>query len=121
MSKAEQQREELAVVADFLKEMSGLIPKLVQGVLQGLFSEEAGSNVGKAVGNFYKELKQAGMPEQTAVEMTRDYLGTLTKWSEALKGLRVGEFHGVPRGGEIGRRVREEAEKHSEKTPSGET
>jgi hypothetical protein len=44
--------------------------------------------MGKAVAAFYKNLKDGGVPDEEALAMTKDYLGTLTKWSEALKGMR---------------------------------
>jgi len=118
MSHAEREREELAAVADFIKELSNVVPSLVKGVLGTLFSEEAGANMGKAVGNFYKQLKEAGIPEATAVEMTRDYLSTLTKWSDILKGVKIGEFKGEGATWEVRKRVQEHAEKSPEETPT---
>lgn len=83
-----EEREELKAVAEFIRELSSVVPNMVKGVLESFFSEEAGRSMGKAVGNFYNELVKSGIPPQTAVEMARDYLATLTKWSDILKTLK---------------------------------
>jgi len=73
-----------AIMAAVSKE----IPGLVKGVLDAFFSPQAAADIGKAVAVFYKNLKEGGIPEEQALAMTKDYLGTITKWSEALKGMR---------------------------------
>jgi hypothetical protein len=74
-------------ISAILAIVSKEIPGLVKGILNSFFSPEAAADVGKAVATFYKNLKEGGIPEEQALAMTKDYLGTLTKWSEALKGL----------------------------------
>lgn len=75
-------------IAEIFETMSAKIPGLIKGVLDSLFSPEAAANMGKSVAEFYKSLKEGGVPEQDAIAMTRDYLSTLTRWSEGLKGAR---------------------------------
>ena len=74
-------------ISAILASVSKEIPGLVKGILNSFFSPEAAADVGKAVAAFYKNLKEGGIPEEQALAMTKDYLGTLTKWSEALKGI----------------------------------
>ena len=74
-------------ISAILASVSKEIPGLVKGILDSFFSPEAAADVGKAVATFYKNLKEGGIPEEQALAMTKDYLGTLTKWSEALKGI----------------------------------
>ena len=50
--------------------------------------------MGKSVATFYKTLKEGGIPEETAISMIKDYLGTLTRWSEAMKGMKIGQHEG---------------------------
>jgi hypothetical protein len=50
--------------------------------------------MGKSVATFYKTLKEGGIPEELALSMTKDYLGTLTRWSESLKGMKFGHHEG---------------------------
>jgi hypothetical protein len=54
--------------------VSAKVPKLVNDLMGTLYSEEAGSRVGKAVGTFYKELVSAGIPADEALQMTKDYM-----------------------------------------------
>lgn len=75
-------------ISAILAAVSKEIPGLVKGILDTFFSPEAAADVGKAVATFYKNLKEGGIPEEQALAMTKDYLGTLTKWSEALKGMK---------------------------------
>jgi hypothetical protein len=80
--------EELKAV---LETISAHIPNIIRGIIDSFFSPEAGARMGKAVADFYKSLKEAGIPEQEALAMAKDYLGTLTKWSDALKDMRIGD------------------------------
>ena len=83
----EKDKKELKMVSDFIADLADLVPQMVKGVLEGLFSEETGISLGKGVGGFYKELIDAGVPPEKALAMTNEYLGTLTRWPEALKSL----------------------------------
>lgn len=71
-------------VTEILDVVSRKIPELINGLKNTLFSAEAGRDLGKAVGGFYKELVENGIDPDTALVMTKDYLGTL---NGALKGL----------------------------------
>lgn len=86
---SESEKEELKAVAEFIKELSSIVPNMVKGILESFFSEEAGRSMGKAVGTFYNELIKSGIPPQTAVDMAKDYLGTLTRWSDILKTMQI--------------------------------
>lgn len=84
---------------DDVEELKGIlgtvseeVPKIIRGIIDSFFSPEAGANLGKAVAEFYKNLKDAGIPPEEALAMAKDYLGTLTKWSEVLKGLKDVNF-----------------------------
>jgi len=78
------------ILAAVSKELLGL----VKGILNALFSPEAAADMGNAVATFYKTLKEGGIPEDQALSMTKDYLGTLTRWSETLKGMNFGKHEG---------------------------
>jgi len=79
--------EELKAV---LETVSTQIPNLIKGIIDSFFSPESGARMGKAVADFYRSLKDAGIPEQEALAMAKDYLGTLTKWSDILKNTSFG-------------------------------
>ena len=74
-------------ISAILASVSKEIPGLIKGILDAFFSPQAAADIGKAVAAFYKNLKEGGIPEEQALVMTKDYLGTLTKWSEAVKGM----------------------------------
>ena len=81
-------------ISGILAAVSKELPGLVKGILDAFFSPEAAADMGKSVATFYTTLKEGGIPEDTALSMTKDYLGTLTKWSEGLKGMRLGNHEG---------------------------
>jgi hypothetical protein len=81
-------------ISAILAVVSKEIPNLVKGILEAFFSPGSAADIGKAVAAFYKNLKEGGIPEEQALSMTRDYLGTITKWSEALKGMGKMKWEG---------------------------
>jgi hypothetical protein len=98
--------------------LSTEVPALIKGILESVFSEKAGADMGKAAAAFYKQLKEAGMPEETAIKMTEKYLSVFTSLGDVMKGLG-GErsLKGEDIGEEISRKVKEKlAEKHTEKS-----
>ena len=85
----EKEKEEIPVeeIKELLRAVSTEIPTLIKSVIASVFSEEAGRNMGKAAGAFYKELINSGMPPDVAVRMTENYIGVFTNLSELLKGI----------------------------------
>jgi hypothetical protein len=81
-------------IAGILAIVSKELPGLVKGILDAFFSPQAAAEMGKSVATFYKTLKEGGIPEELALSMTKDYLGTLTRWSESLKGMKFGHHEG---------------------------
>lgn len=71
----EKEAEEAAIV---LRAVSKEVPALIKAIISSVFSEEAGRDRGKAVVAFYKELKESGMPEETIIKMTEQYISTLS-------------------------------------------
>lgn len=81
-------------ISGILEAVSKELPGLMKGIIDAFFSPQAAADIGKAVSTFYKNLKEGGIPEEQALAMTKDYLGTITKWSEALKGMGRGRAQG---------------------------
>jgi hypothetical protein len=81
-------------ISGILAAVSKELPGLVKGIVDSFFSPEAAADMGKSVATFYKTLKEGGIPEDQALAMTREYLGTLTKWSEGLRGMKIGQHEG---------------------------
>jgi len=111
-------KEDVEELREVLSVVSKEIPGLIKGIVASVFSEEAGRDMGKAAAAFYKQLKEAGMPEETAVKMTENYVSVFTSLGEIMKRSAGGERRakGEDIGEEISRKVQEKlAEKHREK------
>ncbi len=97
--------EEAEEVEAILGVVSKELPALIKGIIGSVFSEEAGRDMGKAAGAFYKELKESGVPEETAVRMTENYLGMFTSLGDIMKKFEFGK----------GKKSRPEVEKEIER------
>ncbi len=71
-SDVEELREVLSAISDFLKELKEPLEKLFNTLLSAM----DGSKLGEEVAAFYKKLRESGMPEDMAAEMTREYFKT---------------------------------------------
>lgn len=76
---AEELREVLDAVGDRVPK---LIHELVSAVMTTIYSREAGQQLGAAVGAFYKELVDSGIPQDEALAMSKDYIGALSRIME---------------------------------------
>ena len=121
MSEEKVKRKEKIEDAEEIREILGVVskevPALIKSIIGSVFSEEAGRNMGKAAAAFYKELKDAGMPEETAVRMTENYVSVFTSLGDVMKKAVSGEkmVKGEEIGEEISRKIKEKlAEKHKE-------
>jgi len=66
---------------DKIKEILDVVSEKVPGLLKSLsdimYGPEAAKNYALAVATFYKELKAAGMSDEQAYEMTKQYMSNL--------------------------------------------
>jgi hypothetical protein len=104
-------------ITEILNVVSKEVPSLIKGLIESVFSEQAGRDMGKAAAAFYKELKDAGLPEETAVKMTENYVSVFTSLGDLMKGMgKERGAKGQDISEEISRRVRERvAERAREK------
>ena len=63
--------EELKEVMETLNET---VPDLLSGIVKAIYNTEDSKNLAKSTANFYKELVNAGMDEDKAYELTRDFM-----------------------------------------------
>lgn len=77
--------DEAEEIRQVLSAVSTEVPALIKSIVSAVFSEEAGRNMGRAAAAFYKELKESGMPDDVAVEMTQDYIRVFTSLGDILK------------------------------------
>jgi len=73
-------------LGDVLDVVADRVPKLIRELLMSFYSEEAGAQMGKAVGVFYKELVGSGIPPEEALRMAKDYMETVKSIAMQHKG-----------------------------------
>jgi hypothetical protein len=83
--------EDAEEVKAILGVVSKEVPALIKGIVGSVFSEEAGRDMGKAAGAFYKELKESGMPDDIAVRMTENYISVFTNIGDIMKNFKMGK------------------------------
>ncbi|HBL85523.1 MAG: hypothetical protein A2Y17_06395 [Clostridiales bacterium GWF2_38_85] len=64
-------------IGELLDKMAEKLPKMISALMGTLYSAESGKQMGKAVGSFYKELLESGIPQDEAIQMAKDYLLTI--------------------------------------------
>lgn len=67
-------REVAQALPELLDAISGKVPALIRGLIETVFSEQAGRELGKAVAAFYRELKAGGMPDSMVNEIVLEYM-----------------------------------------------
>ncbi len=72
-------------INELLDAVSGKIPKMIGGIMDTMYSAEAGQKMGRAVGSFYKELVDSGIPTQVAVTMARDYMLSMKEIAKSVR------------------------------------
>jgi hypothetical protein len=107
-------KREAQEVKEILGVVSTEIPALIKGLLSSVFSEEAGTSMGKAAAAYYKQLKEGGLPEAVAVKLTEDYMRTFTSLGDMLRGVGKGNWSqkvGDDLRIQIGKKVRDKVDK----------
>ena len=64
-------------IGELLDEVSGKLPKLLEGIQKSYYSVENGANAGKAIGAFYQELAGTGMPQDMVLRLTERFMMSL--------------------------------------------
>ncbi len=76
--------EKIREIAKILEEE---LPTLLEKLINVMYDPEKGQKIGKAVGNFYKELKDAGMGDIIASKLTAMYASNINI-KGTMKGMR---------------------------------
>ncbi len=66
-----QDTEELKEVMTTLKET---IPTLISGMIEAVYNAEDGESLARITARFYRELVTAGMDEDNAFQLTREFM-----------------------------------------------
>ena len=64
-------------IGQLLEVVTEKLPQLLTQLRATLFSADAGREMGQAVGSFYKELIDSGIPEEEALSMAKSYIGSI--------------------------------------------
>lgn len=75
-------------VSEILTVVSEKIPTLIKSIVEIVFSETSGREMGKAVAAFYEELTKSELPNDVALEMTRDYMKTFSNFGNIVKNIK---------------------------------
>ncbi|MET1128566.1 MAG: hypothetical protein ABWW70_04545 [Thermoproteota archaeon] len=70
MREALEVRHILKAVSDFISDIKAPLKDILDTMLAPL----SGERLGRDVGSFYKNLRESGVPEEVAIEMTKKYL-----------------------------------------------
>ena len=112
-SKASDEAEE---VREILSVVSEKVPALIKGLMSSVFSADAAKDMGKAAATYYSELKAGGIPDEVAVQMTKEYIGTFSKISDFIKTASRGHEEDEDIGRDIQvatrKRIRESLKEH---------
>ena len=65
----EELREVLKTVSEFINQLPDLLNKLFSAI----YSPEIGEQMGKNIANYYKSLKESGLPEELVLQLTEKY------------------------------------------------
>ena len=72
-------------IKELLSVVSTEVPAMIKSILNTVFSEEAGRNMGKAAAAYYKELKAGGLPDEVAIKLTQEYMQTFTSLGDMMR------------------------------------
>ncbi len=84
--------EDLKSVFDVLTEFLGQLGPLIAQTMGAIIEAYPGDKIGKEVAKFYKELKEQGIPEDLAKELTKEYfesLNIMDKLGKLIKNPRL--------------------------------
>jgi len=93
-------------VKEILQVVSEKIPALLNALTDVLYGKESAAKYGQAIAGFYKSLKDSGMTDQQAYELTKTYMSSLDLAGIIGKAVGGGGKHG-DEDDDIGREIKE--------------
>jgi hypothetical protein len=64
-------------IKEIFAALSDSIPKLIGGLIGSVYSPERAEDMAAAIGGFYAKLKEQGIPDDMAMELTKKYVAGL--------------------------------------------
>ncbi|NHJ13163.1 MAG: hypothetical protein EAX95_05765 [Candidatus Thorarchaeota archaeon] len=75
--KESESRSEAQEIKEIFGALNESIPKLIGGLISSVYSAERAEDMAAAIGGFYTKLKEQGIPEELALELTKKYVAGL--------------------------------------------
>jgi hypothetical protein len=63
---------------EILSVVSTEIPKLIESITKTIYNMDNAENMAKAVAQFYKSMKEAGMDDKQAYELTQEFMSSFS-------------------------------------------
>jgi len=73
-----EEKHDAQEVKEILQVVSTEIPKLLESITNMMNKPENAENLGKSLAIFYKQLKDAGMDDKQAFELTQKYMASFS-------------------------------------------
>ncbi|MHA1772357.1 MAG: hypothetical protein ACTSYL_08080 [Candidatus Thorarchaeota archaeon] len=70
-------KEDAEEIREIFSALNESIPTLISGLISSVYSPEAAASMATAIGRFYTKLKEEGIPDELALEMTKQYVSGL--------------------------------------------
>jgi len=100
---------------EILSIVSTEIPKLVDAITKTMYNMENADNMAKAVAQFYKSMKEAGMDEKQAYALTQEFMTSFSLGGIIGKALSRGEHDECDDRDEIDKYIQAKIEKKMKK------
>jgi hypothetical protein len=91
-------QSEAEEIKEIFGALSDSIPKLIGGLIGSVYSAERAEDMAAAIGGFYAKLKEQGIPDEMAMELTKKYVAGLDMFNiTKLMNIAVEEEKGKKR------------------------
>ena len=75
--KKKTKHEDAEEIREIFSALNESIPQLISGLIGSVYSPDAAVSMATAIGRFYSKLKEEGIPDELALEMTKKYVSAL--------------------------------------------
>lgn len=104
-NKEQKKRDDVEELKEVLAVVSTEIPKLLDSISSTLYKTENAENLGKSVALFFKQMKDAGMTDQQAFELTQKYMQSFSVGGMLSQVMQSGAARGSDFGDKIGEQI----------------
>ncbi|MBS3817770.1 MAG: hypothetical protein KGY76_09440 [Candidatus Thermoplasmatota archaeon] len=107
--------DDVEELKEVMQTLNDTVPSLISGIVEAIYNTEDSEKLAKSTANFYKELVDAGMDEDKAYELTRDFMQSRDITSVIKEVLSdAGSFKGENFDEDIGEEIKQKVERKME-------